>query len=46
MRELTFWECVAIAVQTAIATLPLVIAFGHERIGRFIKERWCRHNED
>ena len=37
MKELTFWEWVAVAVQTAIGTLPLVIAFEHERIAAAIK---------
>lgn len=37
---------VAIILQTAIGTLPLIIAFEQERIGKAIKTAWRRLNED
>lgn len=46
MKELTFWEWAAVAIQTAIATLPLVIAFEHERIAAAIKRRMRRKGGD
>jgi hypothetical protein len=37
---------VAVILQTAIGTLPLIVAFEHERIGRAIKKAWRRLSDD
>lgn len=37
---------VAIILQTAIATLPLIVAFEHDKIGQALKKAWRRLNED